>query len=134
MPQIGHIDVPDTLWEALVDIYAKDFTQIAFDIAKDKSDLDLTDPSYELGLEAFEATIPHMYRCVAALVRMHTGDFTSNNKAIVSSDDYNRILDTAKLQGHQIAYDALSSEKQGVAIKNILHSNWPEVTRLPPPS
>ena len=135
MPQIGRIDVPDTLWEALVERAGESFTQIAFDIAKAKSNLDLTDPLYELGIEASTPMLRHIYDCVVALVRMQTGDFSSDDGVMRESDDYKQILRTAELQGDEIAYNTLPSKKQGAAIKNILDSNWPtEFVRLPPPS
>lgn len=135
MPQIGDINVPDTLWEALVERSSRDFTQLAFDIAKAQSDLDLTDPLYDLRLEASELAIPYMHNCVVALVRMKTGDFTSDDMTIKKGNDYHQVLDAARLEGDQLAYATLLSKKQGSAIKNILDSNWPtRLTKLPPQS
>lgn len=34
MPVIGLIDIPDNLWDALIEIAAKDFAEMTFDIAR----------------------------------------------------------------------------------------------------
>jgi len=125
MPQIGRIDVPDKLWEALVENASKSFTEIAYEIAKDELDLDLSDLSYKPELEVPNPIVLHTGNCVVALVRMQTGDFRSDDSVVEDSDDYKLVLRAAGLQGEQLAYNALSSKKQGEAIKKLLNSNWP---------
>lgn len=137
MPKIGRIDVPDTLWNALVDDAAADFCQIAFDIAERKLGSDSIKGLPQLVPEdsgAVDTRGDHIHECIIALIRMKTEDFLSDYKTIMGGEDYRKIEAAAQLQGDQIAYKALSSDKQLAAIKNILDSNWPRgSTNLPPP-
>lgn len=137
MPRIGRIDVPDTLWKALIDGAADDFCQIAFDIAERKLGPDSIKDLPQLipeDSEAIEKRGSHIQDCIIALIRMKTEDFLSDHETIMRGEDYRKIEAAAQLQGDQIAYRVLSSDKQLAAIKNILDSNWPGgSTSLPPP-
>lgn len=132
MPRIGRIDVPDSLWAAMVEQSAKVIINNDLDVAGDKAGIpfdELDKIQAQLELQEYYPFIDNCHKCVIALIRMHTGDFLSDDKAIMHGEDFNSICEYATQQAMQINQNILSSDKQLKALRSLLSQPYTTMSR-----
>ncbi len=107
MPKIGSIDVPDLLFEKLVEDTVRGFTDTLFErIEANSTGIDLAEAK-EILKENITVDHEALIECVRALVRMHTGDYSSHYFDIQNRVEYQEIMGAVYRAADPISYNSL---------------------------